>query len=118
MHTSIFRYSVLSATTGSFFAATPEGKSPAIRVRQTLIATRIIPATGGRTESPSMLVMFFIIIFIGILSSNVTSMPIAPEIKPTITVSALNTLEISFFEAPIERRIPISFVRSSRKYRL
>lgn len=35
-----------------------------------------------------------------------------PETKPTMSVSALNTLEISLFDAPIARRIPISFVLS------
>ena len=36
----------------------------------------------------------------------------SPEKRPMINVSALNTLEISFFEAPMLRRIPISFVLS------
>ena len=38
----------------------------------------------------------------------VAKIPISPAPKPTMTVSALNTLEISFFEAPIARRMPIS----------
>ena len=37
----------------------------------------------------------------GIISSRVTPIPKAPDTKPTIRVSALNTLEISLFEAPI-----------------
>lgn len=41
-------YSVLSATTGSFFAALLDGMIPEIRVRSTLIATRIIAAGIGR----------------------------------------------------------------------
>lgn len=40
-------YSVLSASTGSFFAASEDGISPAMKVRNTLIATRIIAATNG-----------------------------------------------------------------------
>ena len=48
----------------------------------------------------------------GIIISNVEPMPIAPETKPTMSVSALNTLEISLFDAPIALRIPISFVHS------
>ena len=41
-------YSLLSATTGSFFAALLEGISPEMRVSATLIATSITAATGGR----------------------------------------------------------------------
>ena len=39
--------------------------------------------------------------------------PIIPDIKPIMNVSALNTLEISFFDAPIALNIPISFVLSN-----
>ena len=53
------------------------------------------------------------IALIGISSNSVTAIPIAPAVKPTMVVSALNTFEISRFDAPIERRIPISLVRSS-----
>lgn len=42
-------YSVLSAITGSFFAAEREGMMPAIRVKNMLIATRINPAATGST---------------------------------------------------------------------
>jgi len=46
---AIFRnYSVRSATTGSRFAAMREGSVPAIRVRITLIATRMAAAFRGR----------------------------------------------------------------------
>ena len=41
-------YSVLSASTGSFFAALLEGIIPAMRVRRTLIATRIMAISMGR----------------------------------------------------------------------
>ena len=50
--------------------------------------------------------------FIGIFNSTVISTPITPDVRPTIIVSELNTRDISFFDAPIERRIPISLVRS------
>ena len=53
-----------------------------------------------------------ITLLIGMLRSIVTPIPISPENRPIINVSALNTLEISFFEAPMLRRIPISFVLS------
>mgnify|MGYP006990144687 FL=1 len=33
--------------------------------------------------------------------------------NPTINVSALNTLDMSFFDAPIALSIPISFVLSN-----
>ena len=36
----------------------------------------------------------------------------SPEKSPMINVSALNTLDISFLEAPMLRRIPISLVLS------
>ena len=41
-------YSVLRASTGSFFAAKPEGIRPAMSVSPTLIATRITQAMGSR----------------------------------------------------------------------
>ena len=44
---------------------------------------------------------------------TVIMIPIRPAQKPTIRVSALNTRETSFLDAPIARRIPISFVLSS-----
>ena len=52
------------------------------------------------------------IIFIGIHSRYVTTTPKSPEANPTIIVSALNILETFLFEAPIARKIPISFVLS------
>ena len=44
---SKINYSVLSAITGSFFAATLDGNRPAISVRQTLIAMSITAALTG-----------------------------------------------------------------------
>ena len=44
---------------------------------------------------------------------QVIPIPNNPAINPTINVSALNTLEISFLDAPIALNIPISFVLSS-----
>ena len=49
---------------------------------------------------------------IGIFKINVITIPIIPEVKPMIKVSALNTREISRLEAPMARKIPISLVRS------
>jgi hypothetical protein len=42
----------------------------------------------------------------------VTIIPSAPATKPSISVSALNILEISFFDAPILLSMPISLVLS------
>ena len=50
---------------------------------------------------------------IGMQRITVITIPITPAANPMIKVSALNTREMSLYEAPIERRIPISFVRSS-----
>ena len=46
---SKINYSVLSAITGSFFAALLDGINPAINVSRTLIAIRMIAAGTGRT---------------------------------------------------------------------
>ena len=50
---------------------------------------------------------------IGINNSKVIPIPNNPATNPTINVSALNTREISFFDAPIARNIPIYFVLSN-----
>ena len=72
------------------------------------------PETGifGNEDTPEIPTNPLIIKLIGIFKSNVTPIPIAPEVKPTINVSALNTREISFLEAPIALKIPISLVLS------
>ena len=51
--------------------------------------------------------------FAGMQQSAVTPTPISPAVKPTMMVSALNTRPISPLLAPMERRMPISFLRSS-----
>ncbi len=62
-------YSVLSATTGSFFAALLEGIIPEKSVRSTLITTRTIAACQGRTARRfSIPVRARRIIFIGMQS--------------------------------------------------
>lgn len=109
----VFLYSLLSATTGSFLAATLAGISPAINVSSMLIRTSAAAPTGGSADTPEISEKCSIIRFMGILSSMVTRIPIMPATNPTISVSALKTREISRFEAPIERSIPISLVRSS-----
>ena len=48
------------------------------------------------------IIFSFIILFIGIFHKVVIRTPNKPEINPTINVSALNTLDISFFEALIQ----------------
>ena len=103
-------YSVLRAITGSFLAAILDGINPAITVNNILIKTSTIPPNTGKEDTLEISVILFITIFIGIFKSIVTIIPIKPDVKPTINVSALNTLEISFLLAPIALSIPISFV--------
>lgn len=65
---SKINYSVLSAITGSFFAATLDGNRPAISVRQTLIAMSITAALTGIEALIDTSVRCAIIMFIGIVS--------------------------------------------------
>ena len=106
-------YSVLNAITGSFLLAIFAGINPAIIVNIILIATSMIPATAGNDTFISTPVRLNIILFIGIVNNTVIPIPINPEINPIMNVSALNTLDISFLDAPIALNIPISFVLSN-----
>ena len=74
-------YSVLSASTGSFFAASFAGISPAITVNTTLIPIRISPPTTGSDEIFDTPVIDFIIMFAGIQISIVIPIPIIPASK-------------------------------------
>lgn len=106
-------YSVRRATTGSFFAALLEGIIPAKSVKIMLMQTKAIAIVGGKIALRLVIpVRCCKIIFIGMHNRYVTRTPKAPEEKPIITVSALNMLETLRFEAPIARKIPISFVLS------
>ena len=106
-------YSTLNDSTGSFLLAILAGIKPAIIVKTTLITTNIVPPTQGKLLIPLTPAIACIIRFIGIFNNNVIPIPSNPATKPIIKVSALNTLEISFLEAPIALKIPISFVLSS-----
>ena len=90
-------YSVLRAITGSFLLATLDGIKPAITVKTILINTNIIAPTIGSDALTSIPLALFIIEFINTLSITVTPTPINPAVIPTINVSALNTLDISFY---------------------
>ena len=92
-----FNYSVRRAITGSFLLAILAGINPAITVNKILIIISINPATKGREAILLILRSFFTIILIGKLRSNVSNIPNNPALNPSINVSALNTLEISFF---------------------
>ena len=105
-------YSVLKATTGSRFAAKLEGIKPAIKVNKVLIRIKTTAVTGLRIARSPIVVRLFKSEFIGSKAVTVMKIPKAPASKPIIIASALNTRAISFFLAPILRRIPISFVRS------
>ena len=89
-----------------------DGISPAITVNKILITTRIVPPSVGNVDTFLIPDKFLIIMFIGIFNKIVIVIPSNPEIKPMINVSALKTLEISFFLAPMALKIPISFVLS------
>ena len=78
-----------------------------------LIIISITPPATGSCATLEMSVRCLINAFAGMHSNKVTTMPSAPEPKPSISVSALNILETSFLEAPILLNTPISLVLSS-----
>ena len=51
--------------------------------------------------------------FPGTGATSTTAMASTPAMRPSITVSALKTFATFSFEAPMARRTPISFLRSS-----
>lgn len=65
---TVINYSVLSAITGSFFAATLDGNKPAISVKQMLIAMSITAALTGIVALIGTSVRCEIIMFIGMVS--------------------------------------------------
>ena len=88
----IFIYSVLKATTGSFFAAFRDGIKPPIIVIIMLIIMRITAAPNGSFASRSVIsVSSAIIAFIGCKAKREIIIPIKPEQQPMIKVSALKT---------------------------
>ena len=91
----------------------PEGMRPAIKVKNILMSTKTNDATKG-SSAPIFVIpdRLRIIMFVGMQRRRVVPIPIIPAAKPMTRVSALNTREISFLEAPIARSIPISFVLS------
>ena len=105
-------YSLLSAITGSFFAAAFAGIRPAINVSNMLIATKIIEPKIGKFASPAMPVKDFKIKLIGIIKTTEIKIPNKPLERPIIKLSAVKTLFTSRFDAPTLRNTPISFVRS------
>ena len=84
-------YSVLKATTGSFFAALFEGIIPATRVSSVLIAIRMIAICQGRMAlSVLSPVSALRIKLMGMHNKHVAITPISPAVRPIIIVSALN----------------------------
>ena len=75
--------------------------------------TRARPASGGSAAISGMPVRLLRMILAITVSPRVTRMPMTPAAKPTMSVSALKTRETSRRLAPMDRRIPISLVRSS-----
>ena len=76
------------------------------------IPIRISAASHGNCATFSTFVIFATTALIGIVARSVMAMPSTPEINPSMAVSAVKMRQMSFYEAPIARRIPISFVRS------
>jgi hypothetical protein len=105
-------YSLRKAITGSFFDAIRAGINPAINVRSILIRIKIMAPWVGRMATLERSVRDRIIAFMGKRSKMVVPMPKRPAAKPMVSVSALNTLEMSLLEAPMERSTPISLVLS------
>ena len=106
-------YSLLNASTGSFLLAIFAGISPASIVKPKLINTSMVACVTETVACIATPDSAYIMLFIGSVNSKVIPTPIIPDIKPIMNVSALNTLEISFFDAPIALNIPISFVLSN-----
>ena len=75
--------------------------------------TSTIPPTTGRDTCMLTLVTWPMMIFVGMIRISVTPIPISPANAPMIKVSALNTWPTFRLDAPMARRIPISFRRSS-----
>jgi len=76
------------------------------------MSTRITPACQGSFATLAMLNFDSTMMFVGIVSRIVNMMPTTPATKPTMSVSALKTQRMSRLLAPMERRMPISFLRS------
>ena len=91
-----------SASTGSLRAAMPEGMRPAINVSAMLMTTSATPpATGKMAFRLSIPVKWCTTRLMGMISNSVMPMPMAPEQKPSMSVSALNTREMSRLLAPM-----------------
>ena len=106
-----FYHSVLSATTGSCFAALLDGNKPPIVVSVTLSSISIQAVDIGRYPLiDGWLVTYCNIAFAGISISHVITTPIHPAKKPVIIVSQLKTCVMLRFDAPIALNIPISFL--------
>ena len=77
------------------------------------MATRIAPATGGSMAMSGTSRSPYTMALTGMHTSATTPTPIRPAVRPSMMVSALNTREMSPLLAPMARRMPISFLRSS-----
>ena len=84
-----------------------------MNVKNTLISTRMTPAAGGNSATLGTSKTLYTMMLAGMQASAVKPTPSKPAIRPSMMVSALNTRLISPFDAPIERRMPIYFLRSS-----
>ena len=106
-------YSLLKASTGSFFAAARAGINPPINVSTILIIINTTAEIGTKVADKGMSPVKWckIALIIGIKRYEI-AIPKIPDKKPTIKVSALKIEEILCLLAPIALKIPISLVRS------
>ena len=107
-------YSDRRALTGLLLAAPMAGMRPARMVRRVASTMRNAAASSGRmavrVSLPETCRMSMLP---GMSRISLSTMPMTPEHRPMMNVSALNTSETFILEAPMARRMPISFRRSS-----
>ena len=106
-------YSLRSASTGSRRAALMAGTTPAtsVRITETAMSERAFANVSAMMLAmPRVWSMNWLT---GMDMSSTMAMANTPENSPSIAVSALKMLATPSLEAPMARRMPISFLRSS-----
>ena len=102
-----------SATAGSFLEATSAGNVPAKILKIMLSAISATPEAIDMLAKPEKWMYCCRIWFVETKSPAERPIPRRPEHRPMITDSAQKVQKISHREAPMLRRMPISWVRSS-----
>ena len=85
--------------TGSFFDAMREGMMPAMRLRPMLTTISPSPQIGSFAKTAISVNIGMIRLIIP-TQTSVIAIPITPDAKPRMTVSALKTLDTLRFDAP------------------